>query len=494
LLSITYTVGLVVFWRTGMAGSGRLWLMLLPALAFILQGPRAGLLAGSLSVLTYIFLTFAVSQQLVPAGYEDPTAPEHWVSVRHWISEGGDFLLIVVGLSLILRSLNRDWLAALEEADGANKQLQAQAQELEATNKQLRRQASQLRTTAQIAHTGAVILDMEELLSEMVNTIQEGFDPTDVHYVGLFLLDEDQEFAVLRAASGEAGQLLLEMSHKLRLDETSAVGRSIIQRRAGIALSSGEGSRQSRHSLLSITRSEIALPLQCRGNTLGALTVQSATEAAFEETDVAVLQTLADQVAVAIDNVRLFSQTQAALEETQAVHRRYLARSWEEFLAAKPVTRVDYSRPEVSGRDEDLLRQARRDAMASGEVVVAGRSASGHPRKTNATLVIPLRLHGQVIGTMALQETQHRERWTAEEMSMAETIAEQVALTLEGLRLTEETQQRAARERLTSEIAARLYETLDLETVLKTAVREIGERLGLHDVAIQLSVEADQAS
>lgn len=487
---LAYVLGVIIFARGGLPGSGRVWMLLLPALAFVLSGLQAGIAAGAISILTYAFFTLAISQKwIVPQVAEDLT------TLTPLLSEGGSFLLVAVILTIILWSFYQSWLEALAGTSIANKQLQAQTRELEEANERLHRQASQLQATAEITKAGSSILDPEKLLTEVVHQIQEGFSSMGVYYVGLFLLEGEQRFATLRAATGEAGQLSLEMGYKLELDETSTVGWCIVHREPRIALDVEE--KTVRFDALSMphTRSEVALPLRSRGNIMGALSVQSEREAAFSEADISVLQTMADQVAVAIDNARLFSQTEAALEEVQTIQRRYLSETWEGFLATEPVTRIDYAQPGTEPGNGSLLREIRREAMAQGQTIAT------EPKQANSTegtaLVVPLKLREQVIGTIAMttesHETHQQQPWTAEEIAMAETVAEQVALTIDNLRLFEETQRRAARERLVGELSEQMQRAMDLEDLMRITAEGLNEALGGSRTFVRMGMQTELA-
>lgn len=245
------------------------------------------------------------------------------------------------------------------------------------------------------------------------------------------------------------------------------------------------------------TRSEIALPLRSRGRVLGALSVQSIQEAAFSEADISVLQTLADQVAVAIDNAELFSRTKAALEEVQAIQRRYLAQAWRELLAMETVTQADYSQPGTEAEDGSLIREARREAMKHRQAVTIDNffpdsGELGEEDSTSqAALVVPLKLRGQVIGTMVLHETRHQRRWTAEDTAMAETIAEQVALTVENLRLTRETQRRAAREQLVGEVADQMQRATDMGALMRITAEGLNRVLGGSRAFVRMGTKAE---
>ncbi len=491
LLLIAYLLGCIVFWRGGLPGSGRIWLLLLPALSFILVGSRTGIAAGVLSVLTYAFFTLAISQK-----WAVPLVADDLTTLSPLIGEGGTFLLVVAVMTLVLWSFNRSWWDAMARASAVNQQLQARTQELEETTELLHRQTSRLQATAEIARVSSSILDPETLLVEVVNQIQKGFRLMGVYYVGLFLLDETQQLAVLKAATGDAGQLLLEMGYKVELDETSTIGWCIVNREARITPDVKEGTVQYDVLPMPHTRSEIGLPLRTRGRALGALSVHSTQEAAFGEADIAVLQAMADQVMVAIDNARLFSQTESALKEVQAAHRRYLGRSWGDFLAAKSVTQVDYCRPGTEPGDGGFLRQARRAAMVHRRAVATDSPSpdvDGELSSSQTALIVPLKLRGQIIGTMALHEARHQRSWAARDIVLAETVAEQVALTVENLRLMDETQRSAAHERLVSEISDRMQRAPDMESLMRITVEELNRTLGGSRAYVRLGTAAELA-
>jgi GAF domain-containing protein len=475
-LSLAYVLGIIIFARGGLPGSGRVWLLLLPAIAPVLLGPWWGIAAGAVSALTYAFFTVAISQKwVIPQVHEDLT------TLAPLLSEGGAFLLVAVILTLILWSFSRSWLQALAGADAANRRLQAQARELEKTNERLRRQTSQLQATAEIARAGSSTLDPDKLLTEAVRRIQAEFSPMGVDCVGLFLLDEAQRSAMLRAASGEAGQFLLDTGYAVELDDTSTVGRCITSRQACTALDAGDKEAQPETMTTPRACSEIALPLRSRGRVLGALSVQSTQEAILSAADIAVLQAIADQVAVAIDNAVLFSRTEAALEELRAVQRRYQVQAWHEFLATKPAAQVDYARPGAERGDEAFLREVRRAARVHGRTVATNsppQDTDGRATAPQAALGVPLKLWGQVIGTVALHAAGRQRPWTAEDIALAETVAEQATLTVENLRLMDETQRRAARERLTREITEKMRRATSVEDIVQTAVDGLFDALG----------------
>ena len=488
LLVVTYVLSAILFVQNGLAGSWGAWMLLPTAMTFVLLGARQGIWAGVTSALLYVCLGLAISQ-----GWITPHVAGDLTALRPLVSEGVSFLFVAAVLTLLWWSFSQGWLDTLLGANAANQQLQTQAHELEEINEQLHRQTSQLQATAEIAKAGSSILDPDALLIEVVNRVEEGFRPLGVYYAGLFLLDETQRFAELKAATGEAGKLALEMGYQVELDETSAVGWCVIHRQAHIALRAGESTVRFGTVPMPETRSEIALPLRSRGRILGALSVHSTRRTAFDEADVAVLQTMADQVAVAIDNAQLFSQTETVLAEVQAVQRHYLAQAWQDFLALSSVNQVDYTQPGVKVGDGRILRQARHKAMKEGQTVSV--NSADNPVTVSSTdpgqtaMVVPLKLREQVIGTMALLETRHQRMWTAEEVAMTETIAEQVALTVENLRLMDDTQRRAVRERLVSEISDRMQRATDMADLMRITAEGLNEALNSSRTLVQMKTE-----
>jgi GAF domain-containing protein len=149
-----------------------------------------------------------------------------------------------------------------------------------------------------------------------VNLIRDRFD---FYYVGLFLLDETGRWAVLWAGTGQPGRQMLKQGHKLEVGGTSMVGWCTANAQARIALDVGEETVRFDNPLLPETRSEMALPLISRGRVIGALTVQSTEAQAFSEEDIAVLQTMADQIANAIENARLFEETQHLAQRERTI-------------------------------------------------------------------------------------------------------------------------------------------------------------------------------
>jgi len=179
-------------------------------------------------------------------------------------------------------------------------------------HRQEERRSRLLKAANRVGKEVASILDLDQLLPQTVNIICEAYG---LYYAGVFLLDEKGEFAVLRAGYGKAGKAMLAEGHKLRVGTDSMIGACVAMGEARIALDVGEERVHFKNPHLPHTRSEMALPLIYGGKTLGAVTIQSSEERAFSDDDITTLLTMAEHLAVAINNARLIEELKEAHSE-----------------------------------------------------------------------------------------------------------------------------------------------------------------------------------
>jgi GAF domain-containing protein len=369
--------------------------------------------------------------------------------------------------------------AALAET---NRELEASRALLEVRTRDLERRSLQLVASAEVSRAATSILETDRLSQQVVELIRERFD---LYYVGLFLVDTEGEWAVLRAGTGEAGLAMLARGHRIKVGE-GMVGWSIAHVRARVALEAGRDAVRLATAELPDTRSEAALPLRSRGQVLGALTVQSTQPGAFDQDTITALQTMTDQVAVALDNARLFTESRAALEAERRVYGEVGRQAWAELLRTRTDWGYRYAHKAIAPAEGDWradMRQAARTGQTvqrSPEIAAGGNGASG------PALAIPLKLRGQVMGVLGFRRSESGERWTTEAVTLLETLAEQLSLALESARLYQDTQRRAEYERLTGEVTARMRETLDVDAVLQAAVHEMRQMLGLAEVEVRM--------
>ena len=209
------------------------------------------------------------------------------------------------------------------------------------------------------------------------------------------------------------------------------------------------------------------------------MSVQSDQTDAFGPHTLAALQTIADHVALAIDNARLFAESQQALETAQRAYGEMSRQTWGTRLSGRTDWGYVYSHQTIAPLGDEW-RPGMLEAHQRG--VNVQESDGKEP-----SLAVPLRVRDQVIGALSFTKPARDREWTTEEMSLLQTLVDQLGVALESAQLFEETQRRAARDRLLGEITARIRETLDMDTVLQTAVREIGEALGIAEVEVRLA-------
>lgn len=351
---------------------------------------------------------------------------------------------------------------------------------------QLEERSSYLEASSQVSQATTSILDLNQLFNEAVELIRRRFG---LYYVGIFLADEANQWAVLQAGTGEAGQAMLRRKHRLPIGSASMIGWCIANNRARIAQIAEEDSVRLATPELPLTRSEAAIPLRSRGRVIGAITVQSDRPNAFNETALAVLQSMADQLAIAIDNARFFEESRQALEAERRAYGIKTATAWMNWL--QPHRRLSFRGSTLGVTPtEEPWSEAMRRAFHEGRTVISNSEFNESGKEHGSLLAMPIKVRGKAIAVIQIRKTQSHEkaRWSKMEIEALEKVCDQLGLALDSARLYAETQQQADQERLISEITNRIRATLDLDTMLQTAVREIRQALKLAEVEIRLGM------
>ncbi len=350
------------------------------------------------------------------------------------------------------------------------RRVEERTRNLQEQKEHLRHRATQLQTVSDVARAITSVQDLEELLTEVTRLISDRFG---YYHVGVFLIDENRRFAVLRAANSEGGQRMLARGHRLKIGETGIVGYVSSVGEARIATDVGKDSVYFDNPDLPSTRSEMALPLRLGEQIIGALDIQSTAPSAFTEEDVSLFNTLADQVAVAIVNNSLYAETRRALAQSEELHRQYLQQEWKRELEDRPNPGYLFSPLGAVPLEAKEMPEVR-EVLESGETLVTTAPPEAASR---STLAVPIKLRGQVIGVLGLQETENGRTWSPEEIDMVQAVADQVAQAIENVRLFEQTVRRADRERKVIEITGKIRAAKDPQEMLRTAVEELQRTL-----------------
>ncbi len=392
-----------------------------------------------------------------------------------------------------------------------------------ATN--LERRAVQLQVAAEIARDAISIPELDNLLHRAVNLARDRFG---YYHVAVFLVDEVGEYAVLIAASGEAGHKMMAMDHKLRIGEVGIVGYVAGTGEPHIALDVGLDSVHHVQPLLSETRSEMALPLKVGERIIGVLDVQSEQESAFDDDDVQIIQTVADQLAIAVDNLRLLEEVRHRANELESLYSVALVTSGEleldallsrlyeqvqrfieldSFIVAlyeKENETVYIALAIEAGEPIEAFHELRvpLDKGGISSFVIKTRQSllvndiESDPLPTNpirdpnedrpalAWLGVPLIVRDQVLGVISVQSFQAG-AFDEGHQRFLESLASQVAITLENARLFEA--ERSTREQAETlrEIARAISGSLELDRVLNLILGQI-KRVLVFDSASML--------
>ncbi|MEN8240488.1 MAG: GAF domain-containing protein, partial [Chloroflexota bacterium] len=400
---------------------------------------------------------------------------------------------------------------------------------------QIQKRSQQLETSAEVSRVASTILDPTELLPRVIELIKEGFD---LYYAGIFLIDETGEitgepnkWAVLRAGSGDAGDQMVAAGHKLEVGSESMIGTAISNAQARIALNVGDEASFFANPYLPNTRSEMALPLTSRGAVVGALSIQSEIADAFSPEDITALQTMADQLANAIENARLFEQTEIRAEELTVLNE--MARGFTQSMDVDELVKNTF---EFTGRMMDaanfymVLYSAEDDILENKLFVQAGQiitppqsrvklgpgltewiiqnklpvlmptDAESHIEALGVEITgevpkswlgVPMLLGNEVTGVIAVQNFQNENVYNNHSLDLLIAVSSQAAVAIDNAQRFGETQTRARHEEILRRVTTQVHATTDPDAILRTAVREVSDALG-KPAFVKLS-SADQA-
>lgn len=327
----------------------------------------------------------------------------------------------------------------------------ARLEDLQSTlEQQVKERTKQLTATIEVGRVASSILDPDRLLSNVANLITEQFD---YYYAAIYILDPSEKWAELREATGQAGGVLKQNRHRLEVAGRSMVAACIRERAPRIVQSLAEEKLKLENPLLPYTRSEMALPLIVGERVLGALDVHSTKAADFGVDVIETMQNMAGQVAIALENARLFQEAQQSINELRSIQKQYLFEGW----------------TSVKSYNEELEYGIGEPSEASSQVLES-----------------TINLRDQVLGLITLEG---RDEWTPEQQSLVDAVTGQAAIALENARLVSESRQIAMRERTLAEINSRIWSSPSIDSILQTVVRELGRRMDASNASIELSLD-----
>ena len=430
------------------------------------------------------FLSLAILSSI--ATFMAPYYSHTPVTQAESLRTGGVVLVIgavLYGIQVYRANLEKE---SLKKVTDSNRELEemtisleqrigARSIELEKATQQVQVRAARLQIISEISQeiTSNVDQQPKELLNRIVRSVSEklGF-----YHVGIFLLDENREFAVLRAANSDGGQRMLARRHQLKVGGIGIVGYVSQSGRPRIALDTGSDAVFFNNPDLPRTHSEIALPLKYGSTIIGVLDVQSTLPSAFNDEDTNLLSTLTNQIAIVISTI-LTSERAEFGSSSQKIIRRGEAlksRQLQSGYSYLPDGTISSATPASNSAVDQVV--------ASGEALVLAQPARNIP----ATLIIPVKFRDQVIGVIHIESAEANRKWTEDEVEMVQAVSERAAFALENARLFEETSRRAEQEEIIARVTTQIGASTDFNRILQTTIQELGQALGASRSFIQL--------
>jgi GAF domain-containing protein len=457
LTGAAFVLALAELFESGQMGDVRMFLIAFTALTGVLFGYR--------NVIVSILVSLALIAGL---GLYNTLIPTPFLPVlanlnqgTNWIISSATFLMISTilsgAISMLISGLGSNLNKQSELAQNLERERDALEGRIHERTASMTRRMAQLHAAAEISRAISALSDPETMLQQVIDLVRERFE---LYYVGVFLLDSSRTLAILQAGTGEAGKRMIAQKHHLTVGGSSMIGWSIANRQPRIALDVGAEAVRFNNPNLPLTRSELALPIIARDFVLGALTVQSEQSNAFDENDIAILESVADSIAIALENDRLYHETRKSLEEIRALNHEYLQRAWAETVETY------------------------------GELNFAFENQGVHPQasESSETIEVPLLLRDEVIGVITLEMNRHN--LSEDEQSFVENVSTQTAVALENARLLHESERRAVLEQKLNELTTRFSRAQTIEEILRTAAQELGQLPTVAEVSVQLQPTA----
>lgn len=463
------------FFQGGLDSPYLFYSLVIVTLAGLLLKPRQVNWITLLYMIAATFMLVTANDAIFPQ-LISPATP-----IRRWVTLIASLFAVRTLYLMAMGSLR----AALDRAhqneqrlEQSNRMLQDARVELELRvaerTADLEQRARQLQVSAEVMSTinaamttggdAGAVRDLSQLLSEIARLISERFD---FYAVNIFLMDESGERLTLRATNTPSAHQLIDKGYHLPLDQPGIVASAARTRMPRLAADVRQDDQYLASAEFPFTRSEASLPLVTGGRLLGVLDVQSARSAPLTHDDLSVLQTLANQVAIAIENAQLLAANQRALQNLQRAYGNLSRQAWQKLLRAQPDRGYRAAALGDPGPVSDDWRPEMIQARQQGQIVQADAF----------TLAVPIKIRDQVTGVVRLRKPPAAGEWRQEEIVLVETLSDRLSTALESARLYEETRRRAERERLTGEITARMRATNDPQAILQVAARELRKAL-----------------
>jgi GAF domain-containing protein len=439
-LSATYVLAMAELFNLGILGDSLFFFLGFIVFATMLVSPRAGMAATVIGLITFIVMGWLMLNDLI-SNINPDAIP---ATLADWVSAGAALTMFGAVIIIGFRELEKEFTTAQSQISSTLNTLREERNNLE---NRVEERTVQFRRINEVERAVAAILDISDILPLSVKFIQNEFG---FYYTSIYLMDSTGQWAELKEAAGEAGKVMKEKKHRLNVNGKSVIAQ-VIRSKAGQIVQDVNQIRLE-NPMFPYTRSMIVVPLVVGDTILGVLEMHSSKDDEFVSQDLDAYQNMANGVAIAIENARLFQEAQQSIMEMRATQRQYLESAWNSLASERPLS--------YALGDADLSE--------------------------NNPIEVDLTLRNQTIGQIMAAGASE---WSNEQKSLLEAIATQATLALENARLVEDSQFTAVQERLTNEIISKIWASPNMDGILQTAVRELGRSLEASEVEIEVSME-----
>ena len=396
-------------------------------------------------------------------------------------------ILGTVGFILLINNIYRDNLdkAKLLEAGLITDELEKAKANLEKSifdsnrevkeiNRQIQVRATNLKHITEISQEiiANSNLELADLLTKLTQSINEKFG---YYHIGIFLMDKNREYAVLRASNSKGGQKMLARRHQLRAGGTGVVGYASQSGRIRMALDTGSDAVYFNNPDLPDTRSEIAIPIKQRNHIIGVLDVQSKLPSAFDDEGVELLTVIANHIA---SEIRSRTMNQSSSEFSNRQFPLSLSRKQDQNT-------FTYNLDGTISSSLSSITVMEEKSIASGETQVSGNDEM-------PSMAVPVKYREQVVGVINITSAEGGRRWSKDEIDLVKAIADRAALALENARLFENATHRVEQEQTITQITNQIGASTDFNLILKHTIQELGRALGTSRSFIQLNVPSEE--
>lgn len=338
------------------------------------------------------------------------------------------------------------------------KELEKHVKAIEEASRKSKLRATRLETIAKVSQRIALNQNLDTLLPEITLRISEDFD---FYHVGIFLLSKNNKFAQLKAANSPGGRRMLARRHQLEIGQVGIVGRTAGDGQARVALDVGQSAVYFDNPDLPETRSEMALALKVRNDIIGVLDVQSKRKTAFTKEDAEIFETLANQIAIAIENAHQVEITKDALEESQEISRQYTQQAWSQLASTQHHLNYRYIDKEIEVISKDK------------------------PTSNAEMITFPVKVRDEIIGYLDIRKNENLEGLKGDNLDLVEAIANRTGLALDNARLLVKESRKAGRERKVTEITTKIRGEKTPQAMIDIALTELKEALGVTKIELR---------